>query len=258
VTTWESFVAIGDSFTEGVGDPLPEGTFRGWADLVAGSLAERSPGLRYANLAVRGRTFDGVVEEQVAVAVRMRPDLIAFAAGGNDALRRGFDVAELMRRFDEVVGRLRASGADVMLFRFPDMSVRLPFPGVLRPRIIVMNDMVTEVAARHGACLVDLFGDRAFDDPQWWGEDRLHLNPLGHQRVASQVLAALDLATAPPAVPASVRAPWPAARAADLRWARAYFGPWLHRRLTRRSSGDGVRPKRPELHPLAEPGRSRL
>jgi lysophospholipase L1-like esterase len=107
VTTWKSFVAIGDSFTEGVGDPLPEGTFRGWADLVAGSLAERSPGLRYANLAVRGRTFDGVVEEQVAVAVRMRPDLIAFAAGGNDALRRGFDVAELMRRFDEVVGWVR-------------------------------------------------------------------------------------------------------------------------------------------------------
>ena len=29
------FVAIGDSFTEGVGDELPDGVVRGWADLTA-------------------------------------------------------------------------------------------------------------------------------------------------------------------------------------------------------------------------------
>jgi lysophospholipase L1-like esterase len=259
VTTWESFVAIGDSFTEGVGDPLPDGTFRGWADLVAAGLARHSPGLRYANLAVRGRTFDGVAGQQVTSAVDLRPDLVSFAAGGNDALRRGFDLAALMERFDGVVGRLRESGADVVLFRFPDMSVRLPFPAVLRPRIVAMNDTVAGVAARHGAYLVDLFGDRAFDDPRLWNEDRLHLNAAGHRRVASQVLAALGLAATPKtAASRPVRTPWPAARAADLRWARAYFGPWLHRRLTGRSSGDGVRPKRPDLHPLIEPGRSRL
>jgi lysophospholipase L1-like esterase len=49
-----SFVALGDSFTEGVGDPYPDGTFRGWADRFAAQLAAASPGLRYANLAIRG------------------------------------------------------------------------------------------------------------------------------------------------------------------------------------------------------------
>ena len=57
---WRSFVALGDSFTEGIDDPYPDGTrYRGWADLVAGRLAadstERGDEFHYANLAVRGR-----------------------------------------------------------------------------------------------------------------------------------------------------------------------------------------------------------
>jgi lysophospholipase L1-like esterase len=258
VTGWASFVAIGDSFTEGVGDPLPDGTFRGWADLVAAGLDRHTPGLRYANLAVRGRTFDGVADRQVAAAVATRPHLVSFAAGGNDTLRRGFDLAALMERFDGAVARLRESGADVVLFRFPDMSVRLPLPGVLRPRIVAMNDLVTQVAARHGAYLVDLFGDQAFHDGGLWSADRLHLNPAGHRRVASQVLASLGVEAVPsPAEPRpSARASWLGARSADLRWTKTYLGPWLHRRLTGRSSADGVLAKRPELRPLTEPGRS--
>jgi len=42
-----SFVALGDSFTEGVGDPGPDGPgCRGWADQFAQRLARQSPGLR--------------------------------------------------------------------------------------------------------------------------------------------------------------------------------------------------------------------
>ena len=50
-----AFVAIGDSFTEGLHDPDPGGGFRGWADRVAGALSARQPGFRYANLAIRGK-----------------------------------------------------------------------------------------------------------------------------------------------------------------------------------------------------------
>ncbi|MBK3537354.1 SGNH/GDSL hydrolase family protein, partial [Streptomyces sp. MBT67] len=38
-----SYAAIGDSFTEGVGDPGPGGTFVGWADRFAVLLADRLP-----------------------------------------------------------------------------------------------------------------------------------------------------------------------------------------------------------------------
>ena len=88
----DTFVAIGDSFTEGLNDPAPGGGFRGWADLVAGALAAQRPGLfRYANLAIRGKLLGQVVAEQVPRAVELAPDLVSLAAGGNDILR-GADV----------------------------------------------------------------------------------------------------------------------------------------------------------------------
>ncbi|HWK27230.1 MAG TPA: SGNH/GDSL hydrolase family protein, partial [Solirubrobacter sp.] len=54
--SYRRFVALGDSTTEGLMDPLPDGSgFRGWADRLAELLALREPDLRYANLAVRGK-----------------------------------------------------------------------------------------------------------------------------------------------------------------------------------------------------------
>src|SRR5262245_24917178 len=96
---WSSFVAVGDSFTEGMDDALPTGEFRGWADLVASRLAAEGS-LEYANLAIRGKLFDAIVEEQVPATLRMRPDLVSFAAGGNDVLRRKIDIPRLIERFD--------------------------------------------------------------------------------------------------------------------------------------------------------------
>ena len=91
VSVIEAFVAIGDSFTEGLNDPDPGGGFRGWADRVAAALAAQRPGFRYANLAVRGKRLGQVVAEQVPRAAELAPDLVSLAAGGNDILR-GADV----------------------------------------------------------------------------------------------------------------------------------------------------------------------
>src|SRR3954467_5944991 len=85
---WRSLVAMGDSFTEGMNDPYPDGTYRGWADLVAARLAaESGPDSGYANLAIRGRLVDQVLGEQLEPVLAMKPDLVSFAAGGNDVLR---------------------------------------------------------------------------------------------------------------------------------------------------------------------------
>jgi len=46
---------------------------------------------------------------------------------------------------------------------------------------------------------------------------------------------------------------WISRRTADARFARQHLLPWIGRRLTGRSSGDGLLPKRPELHPYEEP-----
>ncbi len=253
---WGSFVAVGDSFTEGMDDAYPDGTYRGWADLVAATLAAGSgPDFGYANLAIRGRLFPNVVAEQVPAALEMRPDLVSFAAGGNDVLRRNFDPVALVERFDEVVGRFRASGADVLLFRFADVMSRLPGQRLVAPRVTLLNRAVGEVAERHGAFLVDLYADDTFGNPVLWSTDRLHLSAAGHRRVAGQVLRALGVSPDEQWLlvpPRPAPTPWLAARGADLRWAGQHLAPWIKRRLTGRSSGDTVTAKRPMLAPFVD------
>jgi len=249
-----SFVALGDSFTEGMDDPYPGGRgYRGWADLVAGQLGGDDPEFRYANLAVRGRLFGNVVDEQVPLALAMKPDLISFAAGGNDALRRNFDGPALIARFDKTVERLRGTGAEVILFRFADVTGRLPGAKVIRSRVDLLNRAVEDTANRHGARLIDLWHDGEFGNPRLWSIDRLHLATAGHRRVAGHVLSALGgtpraewMVSPPP--PESMS--WMSRKAADARWARQHLAPWVKRRLTGRSSGDTVTAKRPELTPL--------
>ncbi|GAB1643822.1 SGNH/GDSL hydrolase family protein [Krasilnikovia sp. MM14-A1259] len=251
---WGSFVAMGDSFTEGMDDAYPDGTYRGWADLVAARLAvEAGPDFGYANLAIRGRLLDQVLAEQVEPALAMRPELISFAAGGNDVLRRKADPAALIARIDPVIGRMRAAGADVILFRFADVAAMLPGQRLVGPRAAVLNDGAKRLADKHGAHLVDLHGDDTFHNPALWSTDRLHLSEAGHRRVAAHVLGALGVEVdaewllAPPMPPP---APWLSARGADLRWAGQYLAPWLKRRLTGASSGDLVTAKRPALAPV--------
>ncbi|WP_035736744.1 SGNH/GDSL hydrolase family protein [Glycomyces arizonensis] len=245
---FSSFVAIGDSFTEGVGDPYPDGAgFRGWADLFAHRAAEFWPDFAYANLAIRGRLFDRIVDEQVVPAIRQSPDLVSFAAGGNDALRPGFNPTQLSTRAHEVVRLLKASGAEVMLFTCADLTPHIPGIKVLRKRFIATNDAYRRVAKRHDAVLVDLWADEAFADARLWSEDRLHLNAYGHRRVAADVCVALGVEPdeewlKPLPDLARVRREMNGAA-----WAGRHLAPWVKRRLTGKSSGDTVEPKRPTL-----------
>ncbi|WP_422772466.1 SGNH/GDSL hydrolase family protein [Plantactinospora sp. WMMC1484] len=253
---WRTFVAVGDSFTEGLDDPYPDGGFRGWADLVAATLAAGAgPDFGYANLAIRGRLFDNVVAEQVPTALEMRPDLVSFAAGGNDVLRRSCDPYALIERADQVIKEFRASGADVLLFRFADVMARLPGQRIVAPRVAVLNRGIGEIADRHGATLVDLYADEVFGNPVLWSADRLHLSAAGHRRVAARVLTALGISPVESWLvvpPRPAPTPWLAARGADLRWMRQYLAPWVRRRLTGRSSGDTITAKRPTLGPYPQ------
>jgi lysophospholipase L1-like esterase len=251
---WRSFVAMGDSFTEGLNDAYPDGTFRGWADLVAARLAvDSGPDFGYANLAVRGRLLDQVIDTQLEPTLAMRPDLVSFAAGGNDALRPRVDAHALVDRIDPVITRLRASGADVILFRFADVTSHLPVQRIVGPRAIALNEGARRLAERHGAYLIDLFADDAFHHPHMWAPDRLHLSPAGHRRVAGHVLTALGVGVDEewllvPPMPEPT--PWLLARGADLRWAREHLMPWMRRHLRGQSSGDLVSAKRPALTPI--------
>lgn len=250
--THTSLVALGDSFTEGMSDLLPDGSYRGWADLLAARMAARTPGFRYANLAVRGKLIQQIVDEQVGSAVAMQPDVVTLVGGLNDTLRPQCDMARVRDLLTEAVERLAPSCKQLVLMRSPGRQG--PVLERFRPRMEALFTCVEDLAARHGALVVDLYGAPSLGDPRLWDVDRLHLTAEGHRRVAEAVWQGLghDPEDAEWHVPMELTPPpgWAARRVADVRFARRHLLPWIGRRLTGRSSGDGLAPKRPELLPL--------
>jgi lysophospholipase L1-like esterase len=249
-----SFVALGDSFTEGVGDPYPSGTWRGWADRFAAHLAVSARGLRYANLAIRGKVLSQVVDEQVPVAATLAPDLVSIAAGGNDLLRPKADPDALAATFERAVADLRAAGSQVMLFTGFDPG-GFPLIRLIRGKAAAFNAQLREVARKHDCLHVDLWSMRVLADPREWCDDRLHLAPDGHRRVALRACEVASLPVAedwrePPPLDRASPPRWLSARRQDVQWARTYAAPWLRRRLRGVSSGDGMAAKRPELQQL--------
>ncbi|MEU2157085.1 SGNH/GDSL hydrolase family protein [Streptomyces sp. NPDC019396] len=251
---YTSFVAIGDSFTEGMSDGQPDGTYRGWADLLAARLAARTPGFRYANLAVRGKLIGQIVDEQVDRAAGMNADVVTLVGGLNDTLRPKCDMGRVRGLLDEAVERLAPSCGRLVLMRSPGRNG--PVMERFRPRMEELFAHIDMLAARHGALVVDLYGAPVLGDQRLWDVDRLHLTAEGHRRVAEAVWQTLGLAAEedwriplPPAAPPG----WSTRRAADLRFAREHLVPWIGRRLTGRSSGDGRPAKRPELLPYTAP-----
>ncbi|WP_077194310.1 SGNH/GDSL hydrolase family protein [Streptomyces lydicus] len=248
---YTSFVAVGDSFTEGMSDGLPDGSYRGWADLLAARLAALSPGFRYANLAVRGKLIRQIADEQCGPAASMGADLVTLVGGLNDVLRPKCDVEQVCATLEDAAGLLSRGGGQLVLMRSP--ARQGPVLERFRPRMERLFARIDELAVRHGAVVVDLYGSRALADARLWADDRLHLNAEGHRRVAEAVWQALGLPAASDwdaPLPAAVAPGWGARRAADLRFAREHLMPWIGRRLTGRSSGDG----RTGAHAGPEPG----
>jgi lysophospholipase L1-like esterase len=245
---WTRYVAIGDSFTEGIGDPEPRspGGHRGWADRVAEVLSDQTDDFAYANLAVRGRLLRQILDEQIEPALELGPDLVTIAAGGNDILRPGTDPDDVASRFETGLLRLTDAGATVVMFNGADIG-GTPVLGRLRGKVAIYNENLRFLAQKHGAIMADMWAVRELGDPRMWAPDRLHLSPIGHHTVARMVLAALGVENdlepyAPEPLPPRS---WRQARREDVSWAREYFGPWIVRRLRKQSSGDGVSAKRP-------------
>ncbi|WP_245346351.1 SGNH/GDSL hydrolase family protein [Arthrobacter stackebrandtii] len=253
---WTRYVAMGDSFTEGIGDPEPSspGGHRGWADRVAEQLSLGSNDFKYANLAIRGRLLAPILAEQLEPALALKPDLISISAGGNDLIRPGSDPDALAEQLDAAVGRMTAAGANVIILNGPDIR-DTPVLGLIRGRVAIYNENLRTIAARHDAIVGDMWSLRQLTDPQMWDEDRLHFSPLGHHTIAMMVLHALNVRHSLTPMDATPLPPqkWQAARAEDLVWAREFLVPWVLRRIRHQSSGDGVSAKRPTPGPVFGP-----
>jgi lysophospholipase L1-like esterase len=243
------FVALGDSFTEGVGDRderLPNGV-RGWADRVAEKLAKAHPGWRYANLAVRSKRLRHVIGEQLEPALRMRPTLVTLYAGGNDILDLKTDMAALMADYETLVARLAETGATLVLFTGFDVKVSALLEP-LKKRNTFYNERVRAIAHKHGAVLVDYWCLDAFHDRRMWDSDRLHMSKAGHKYLAGQVLDQLG-------VPHKIRPKnWGPPPRSNLRewgghqrrWVHDWVLPLFGRKLQGITLGDELTPRWPQ------------
>lgn len=237
------YVAIGDSFSEGVGDELPDGHVRGWSDLVAQGWADATgQPIHYANLAIRGKLAWPVVTEQLEPALALRPTHLSFNAGGNDMLRPQADIEHIADAFSRVARRCAESDVTLIALSGANPSAHLPLRNLIQRR----GDQLSAAVERR----LDLnpnvvralnWPDNELSARHFWTDDRLHMNADGHHRVAARVLDALGVGAPqewwmPPA-------PATAQDRSTLQYYREHVGPWVSRRLRRRSSGDGRMPK---------------
>lgn len=247
------FVAVGDSFTEGVGDPnlhYPN-QVRGWSDRLARQLGRADPTWRYANFAIRSKFLDQVVTDQFEPALALAPTHISFCAGGNDLLSLRADVDGIADRYEQALLRLVGSGAEIVVFTtfVPRAS------GLLKPlirRVDAFNSAIRDLAATHDATLVDHDAMREFDDKGLWALDRIHLSRPGHKRMAAEVAQVLGVPHTlrlSDLVPPD-RSGWRHAVRGEAAFVRDEVVPLVRRRLRGVYDGDTARPKWPEpIHP---------
>lgn len=189
-------MALGDSLTEGVGDPVPGGALRGWADRLAGAMATADETFAYRNLAQRGLQTEDVRRTQLEAALRLRPDLASVLVGMNDLLDPHFDPARYRRQLDAIVGPLREGDADLLMATFPDVTMFSPLPARflhgIRARLHAASHAVREVSVAHGALLLDAEALPEARQRRIMSVDRLHPGPRGHVLMAQAFARLLE------------------------------------------------------------------
>jgi lysophospholipase L1-like esterase len=256
VRSFNRYVAIGDSSTEGLDDPDGAGGYRGWADRLAGIIANgQAEPLHYANLGVRSLYLSEIRATQFDTAMAMQPDLLSIFGGANDLLSLTCDFAGIRADLAAIFGEARSRDCTVVTFTMPDLSPINPFGRRLRGRMLQFNSIIREEAERHGVLVMDFLQHPLIPDPRLYSEDRLHGSELGHERVAAALAWRLGIdgankSWADPFPDAPPRLRTHEQLAADVEWARRYFAPWLGKGIRRIPRGTRLTAKRPVLTPV--------
>lgn len=227
------YVALGDSSTEGIGDPDGNGGYRGWSRRLAQRIADLQGSIEYANLSARGWTTNEILRAQLRPALALRPDLATVFSGTNDLVTRRLDVAAVTRDMETMQRALIEEGATVLTFTLPVRSAVLPIARLLAPRIHAINEAIRGAAATSGAILIDFSACPIGSDARIWSADRIHVNAFGHTRIAEALADALDLpgadhswCSAPPPAPHRSLGEW---LAGEAEWTREHLLPWIGR-----------------------------
>ena len=264
--TYVRFVALGDSATCGVGDPASDGSWRGWARILADAIAEDHD-VSFLTLAVPGSTAAAVRHAQLPLAVTHRAHLAALIVGLNDTMRASWNPQSLRANLFACAEALTAQGAVLMTVRFHDhvrvLGLPRPLARTMSLRIEELNEILDELHDAYGGLRLDLSQLREVRDRAFWSIDRLHPSELGHRALAARFAELLHqqglLFTAPSL---ECTGPVPGPRD-NLLWVINKVVPWVGRRafelgpVLARSAARaifGVSSRRSGRRPVSDPG----
>ena len=168
-------VALGDSLTAGLG-VAPDETYP--ARLQA-RLTREGYAYRVINAGVSGDTTAGGLR-RVDWALRSAPEIVIVALGANDGLR-GQSPQAMRANLDEIVARLRAAGARVLL-----AGMRLP-PNYGAELTREFADVFQAVARRAQIAFMPFLLDGVAADPKLNQPDGIHPTSAGYQVIADRL-----------------------------------------------------------------------
>lgn len=255
---YRSYVAIGDSLSEGLGDFTfdHDRYHNGWTDRLAAILAQEAHDkgheFHFANLALRGSKLEKIMEGQLQAALRLQPDLVTVMAGSNDLMAKVEKLPKLRETLRDGIQQLLAAGCDVLVANtINPQHLKLFKP--LRARADLFSTLIETVADEYDLPLLDVHGISDFENLIYWAQDMVHFSGYGHIEIANRAAEILNLdyryfAPRPDSLPKASRSPID-----TLKWVARDVIPFFERRLRGKTSGDGMQPKHLALVPFQHP-----
>ena len=247
-----SYVAIGDSLSEGLGDFsfLERRVHSGWTDRLATLLARDAElegrEFRYANLAIRGANIRAIMGSQLDRALLLKPDLVTVMAGQNDFFCKAEDLPELERIFREGIQKLLDAGCQVIVSNTINPIHLVVFRRLAR-LATTMTEMIERVAKELDVPIHDVHRIESFSEIRYWAEDMVHFSGPGHIKVANKAAEILKLRYRLSEFDDCEI--WIPKRGliGTSRWVVIHVIPFMVRRMRGVTAGDGLEPKLPEL-----------
>jgi acyl-CoA thioesterase-1 len=183
------YVAIGASDATGVG-AIP--FTKGYVFIIDQELEDQTnKEVGLTNLGIPGGKVDEMVELELPLAKEIDPDLVTVWAGPND-LTQGESVEDFRDNLDELLSGLSENPSTyIAIALIPDLTQLPkyqsdPDSDVTLSRIASFNNVITDLAAAHGAHLVDL--SIATSSSEFVSADGFHPSNKGHAVIAQQFL----------------------------------------------------------------------
>jgi len=249
---YRSYVAIGDSLSEGLGDFTfsHDRHYNGWTDRLACIMAQEAKDagyeFHYANLALRGSKLEKIMTGQLYKALALQPDLVSVMAGSNDLLSKEESLPKLRADFRNGLQELLAAGADVVVANtINPLHLRVFKP--LRYRAERFSELIADVAADFEIPVLDVYGIKDFESLVFWAEDMVHFSGHGHIAVANKAAELLDLNYRFKELDVANLTPISRSLLDTATWVKRDVVPFFQRKLKGVTSGDGLDPKHLEL-----------